>query len=276
MKITTPRGAMAAEPARRIETRRLSDLKPHTHQDELFHPMSRAELARLAEDIRRHGLLQPVEVTPDGRIIDGHQRVRAARKLGRAEITVWVREDLAGDERAVDRRHIEANLHRRQLAPLDRVRLARRMLEIERGCRFGVLVPHEEGELRDRVGEVLHMSGRNAQRYLNIGAAPMEVQRAYSEGRLPMALAARVHALGVREQAMIATAIRGGSDPAKVILAKLPRRKPKAADPGKALVKLVAALEVAMAAIEGREAEFRLVSRVRNPVHKLALWSAAR
>ena len=139
MKTGPTRGLKAAEPSRRIEMRSLSDLTPHPGQDELCHPLSPEELARLAEDIRRNGLLQPVEITPDGGVIDGHQRVLAARELGRTEITVRVRDDLADDRSAIDRRHIAANLHRRQLLPLDQVRLAARMLEIERGHRPGTL-----------------------------------------------------------------------------------------------------------------------------------------
>ena len=93
-----------------------------------------------------------------------------------------VRYDLAGDESAIERRMIEANLHRRQLDALDRVRLARRMLEIEERREPGGLSQYDEQDLRDRIGEALGMSGRNVQRYLNILNAPMEVQRAHSEG----------------------------------------------------------------------------------------------
>ena len=65
-----------------------------------------------------------VEVTPDG---PGHRRPPAAAGGPEARLgdgLGLVRHDLAGDEAAIERRMIEANLNRRQLDVLDRVRLA--------------------------------------------------------------------------------------------------------------------------------------------------------
>jgi ParB-like chromosome segregation protein Spo0J len=92
--------------------------------------MSEQELDRLAADIHRDGLRENVEVTDDGRIISGHQRVRDAARLGWKGIPVRVRTDLA-DERAIELRLIEANRVRRQLDTLDQIRLEVRRLEIE-------------------------------------------------------------------------------------------------------------------------------------------------
>lgn len=51
-----------------------------------FHPLADLlpllegeELKRLAEDIRANGLLEPIVLTPDGRILDGRNRFRACR-----------------------------------------------------------------------------------------------------------------------------------------------------------------------------------------------------
>src|SRR5262249_10521503 len=68
-------------------------------------------------------------------IISGHIRVEGAKKLGWTHITAWVRDELGGDDDAINRRHIEANLDRRQLGRLDRGRLALRPMESERGRR---------------------------------------------------------------------------------------------------------------------------------------------
>ena len=39
-----------------------------------------------AKDMKLHGLQQPIEILPNRTIITGHQRVRAAKKLGWAVI----------------------------------------------------------------------------------------------------------------------------------------------------------------------------------------------
>jgi ParB family transcriptional regulator, chromosome partitioning protein len=49
----------------------------------------------LIESVRRHGIIEPITVTPDGdhyRILTGHRRYRAAKAVGLAEIEVLVRE----------------------------------------------------------------------------------------------------------------------------------------------------------------------------------------
>jgi ParB family chromosome partitioning protein len=49
----------------------------------------------LIESVRRHGIIEPITVTPDGDnylILTGHRRFRAAKAVGLAEIEVLVRE----------------------------------------------------------------------------------------------------------------------------------------------------------------------------------------
>ena len=86
----------------------------------------------------------------------------------------------------------------------------------------------------------------------------MPVQRACAEGRLPMTLAAKVHAFRPKAQAAIAAEICDGGDPVAVVKARLPKGTARAVDPGKALGTLVAALEVGVDQLEGREGEIRL------------------
>ncbi len=243
--------------AKRIETWPLEKLKRHQRQDDNFHPLPAPELEALADDMRRNGQNTPIEVTPDGRVIDGHQRLRAAERLGWDEVQVLVRHDLVADEFAIERRMIEANLHRRQLDPLDRVRLARRMLEIEQRREPGGLSQYAEQDLRDRIGAALGMSGRNVQRYLNILNAPMEVQRAHSEGRLSMKLAEKVARLGEAEREQIAAATRAGGDPAEVVAAHLPESAPAEIDPDREHELFLAAGTRAVAALDGRVEEVR-------------------
>ena len=99
---------------KKVTNRKISTLCPHPKQA-IFPDLPPDELRRLAESMKR-GLDEPVEILPNGTIISGHQRIKAAKLLGWTEIRCWVRHDLAeqGDD-AVERRLIEANFHRRQL-----------------------------------------------------------------------------------------------------------------------------------------------------------------
>jgi ParB-like chromosome segregation protein Spo0J len=49
---------------------------------EAIPPMTDAELARLVDSIRRFGVIYPVLLTHDGRIIDGRARYLACQQLG--------------------------------------------------------------------------------------------------------------------------------------------------------------------------------------------------
>jgi ParB family transcriptional regulator, chromosome partitioning protein len=51
------------------------------------------DIEGLADSIKALGLLQPIVVTPDGRLLCGERRLRACRLLGLAEISVTVREE---------------------------------------------------------------------------------------------------------------------------------------------------------------------------------------
>src|SRR5262245_52989614 len=102
-------------------TWKLSRLKDHPLQAAAFGDLPEQELEALAEDMRKNGQRQPVEALPDGTVVTGHQRVRAARMLGWAEVAVVVRADLArAGEAAVEAHLLADNLVRRHLTPLAR------------------------------------------------------------------------------------------------------------------------------------------------------------
>ncbi|WP_435010191.1 ParB/RepB/Spo0J family partition protein [Tundrisphaera lichenicola] len=246
------RNGLPASP-RPTEIRNPWELSSHPQQDALFRPVSDGEIDRLAAEMA-HGQVDPIEITEDGEIIDGHQRVRAARKAGLTEIRVVVRRDLKGRQE-IDRRHIEANRGRRQLDSLDLARLAIRSLEIEKSLPPGGLRSWNGAEVRDRVGRAIGQSGRNARRYLNVLRAPMEVQRAVSEERLALTVAEKVHRLSPEVRTRIVKAIRAGKDPTGAVREHLPARRPRSTDPGSSLGTLVVALQGGMEALSGREGE---------------------
>jgi len=89
----------------------ISELKLHPHQY-LIPPMSEEDYNNLKEDIKRNGILQPIDVTYNNVILDGHHRVKAARELGIKEVEVRIPELLYIDEDeylisvAMNRRHL--------------------------------------------------------------------------------------------------------------------------------------------------------------------------
>jgi len=91
--------------------RLISELKLHPHQY-LIPPMSEEDYNNLLDDIRHNGILQPIDITYNNVILDGHHRVKAAKELGIKEIEVKIPELLYVDEDeflisvAMNRRHL--------------------------------------------------------------------------------------------------------------------------------------------------------------------------
>jgi ParB/RepB/Spo0J family partition protein len=197
---------------RPVVKRRVEELRENPHQHELFDDLPDAQLDELAADMDANGQREPVEITGDNTIIDGHQRWRAAQKLKWPEVDVVVRHDLdfAGDK-ATEQHMIDVNLNRRQMEPLAIARLYKRLKEMERGTVGVQLDARENQDLRDRLAKRLGgKSGRTLDRYLKLLDAPREVRTAYSRNEVPMALALKAAMARDQDKAAIAAAIRGG------------------------------------------------------------------
>jgi ParB-like chromosome segregation protein Spo0J len=241
-------------PGRRIEKWPIHRLRDHHQQAAMFHDLECAEFDDLVASIRLKGIEHPLEVTPDGTIIDGHQRKRVAELLGWTEVPVEVCDDLAGDDVAIDLAHARANKTRRQLDALDRVRLERRVMELERGRRWADVSENEKQLLRDEMCKRHGYSDRHVKRLINILTTPMPVQKAVSKGRLPLVKADRVSRLSWPKQTKIVEEIEAGGEPAEIVDRYLTaRRRPPKADV--AYRRLMADVERALDDLEGREAE---------------------
>ena len=97
----------------------------------VFHCRHRAALSRdlcsLADSIGEVGLLRPVVVTPEGRLIAGQRRVEACRLLGWAEVPVTV-----VDLYQAARGEAHENFVRKDLLPSEIVALKRAIEPLER------------------------------------------------------------------------------------------------------------------------------------------------
>lgn len=201
---------------------KVAKLKPHPRQAANFPDLSESELQLLADDIDRNGLQTPLEVLSNGTVVCGHQRLRAVKLLGWKEVDVFVNQDLASKgEAAIEQRLIEDNVNRRQLDPLEIARAYRRLRELNRHLPSKLRNVVGEGRIRDVLGERFGISGRSLDRLVRILNTPQEVQHAFTCGILTQNEAGRVAGLSTDMKKKIATEIRQGGDPKKVVQRRL-------------------------------------------------------
>lgn len=132
------------------------------------------DVSTLAESISEVGLLHPIVVTREGRLVAGRRRLAACTKLGWTTVPVRV-VDLA------DIRHAEAaeNGERKALTASEMYEMASTLIDAERenaktrqGARTDLSGRDAEfGRVRDRVGRFLGVSGRTVSKLLALGEA---------------------------------------------------------------------------------------------------------
>jgi ParB-like chromosome segregation protein Spo0J len=206
---------------------KLKDLKPHPRQAELFPDLPMPLLRDLAQDMQARGQQNPAEILPDGTIVCGHQRRRAAELNGWEEIDAWVNHELARQgELAVEQRLIEDNIVGRKLDHLDQVRCYRRLVEMAPDTPADQQRRHQEGRLRDVIGDRLGISGRTLERYLRVLDTPSEVQDAFRAGRISLVNASKVAGLPQEAQQQLAEDLRDGANPKQAVAASLAGREP--------------------------------------------------
>ena len=153
-----------------------------------FNPYPPDELAELAQNIKRYGILQPVYVRPRGQryqILAGHNRVEGAKLAGCATAPCIARELNDGEARLV---MIDTNLfQRKKTAPSEKAWAYRMRLEtircqgqhstsrqlvgkLEGNDLSGITSRQVVGKLEsaDVVGEATGDSGRQVQRYIRL------------------------------------------------------------------------------------------------------------
>lgn len=211
------------------ETRKLSELVPFPLQSQLEGTTTPFEDGELVRDIKQHGLREPIQILPRNRaglpentILDGFRRKAALTACGEKEVVVKVRYDLANvDRQRIDEEFFRFNLLRRQLSLLAKARIAKGWIQSQRDQ-----TSPQTGELRDRIGKLIGMSGRHLDRCLSILRTPMEIQAAFEREDLNFVLADRVSRLTEEEQRQIAQRIREGEPPRKVVTEFFPEQRP--------------------------------------------------
>jgi N6-adenosine-specific RNA methylase IME4/ParB-like chromosome segregation protein Spo0J len=135
------------------------------------------DLEGLASSIRRNGLLEPVVITPDHRLIGGQRRIEAAKLLGWEEVPVHVVpiEDILSGENA-------ENFDRKALTPSEQVAIATAVYDLEQkrakerqreggqagGKACGKLPQASRGKTRDRIAKAIGTSGRTLEKAMAV------------------------------------------------------------------------------------------------------------
>lgn len=208
------------------EIRPLDQLTPHPEQAAIYGDLPDNELQALKLNIEEFGLQQPVVITREGLILDGHQRVKVAKLLGWTHIGVVIAEGTPVEHHNY---FLRANLDRRQLDHLAKARVIKAIAESEseqNGHR------QKKIEFRDHLAQQLggNICGRTVGRYLKLLTLPRPVQDAVSHSALTMTLALKVAGLPTQHQEKIAAKIANGESPKSVISEYFPSRRPKDTD----------------------------------------------
>jgi len=211
------RSAVAYES--RVEKRKLSELMDYPRQDIYFPDESQEADRELATSMDAEGQREPIHTLPDGTVLCGHRRVRAARSLGWEEIDVIVHHELADDPAAAEAFFIGDNYERRQLSELQKVRCAARRVELAKQGKVSLSSECDGlSKTRDKIGALLNKSGREADRYLRVLKTPIEVQHACDAGHLSLVEAGKVTGFADETQSEIARELREqGLEQAKTI-----------------------------------------------------------
>lgn len=129
------------------------------------HRSDLGDLSDLVESIEADGLLHPIVLTEQGRLIAGQRRLEACRKLGWSEIPATFVTS-ATDAAALLRMERDENTCRKDMAPSERVSLGRALEELERpkararqGTRTDLQLPDRANTKSDGVGLVREVVG---------------------------------------------------------------------------------------------------------------------
>lgn len=199
----------AQQPEHQVEEWEINRLHEHPLQSMYFPDESAESDAEFDADLAANGQQEEIDILPDGTILGGHRRVRAAKRLGWKTVRVVVHHEFADDPAAAEAFFINDNYSRRQLTELQKARCAKRRVELaEQGQ---VALPEQCNaltETRDKIGWIMGKSGRHAERYLKVLEAPVEVQHALDAGHLGIVDAVGIAGLAADKQSLIAKELR--------------------------------------------------------------------
>lgn len=195
--------------------RKLSDLKPHPINEQLFaDPQLVDGYPRIKENIRQHGLTEPIVVKQNGTVISGHLLYVAALEVcneGEGANSVLVQLHIGFPDEERENEYV-VNASTSFLAPRQQALAYKLLLDgvPERRDRRGrkrkdeqtVASLDKKRATRERMARVLRTSVATADNLLLVyqtAGVPTGLQAMVDEGKLPLTLAAEAVRFGVNE-----------------------------------------------------------------------------
>jgi N6-adenosine-specific RNA methylase IME4/ParB-like chromosome segregation protein Spo0J len=196
-------------PSNRSATRASALLKPHREAARI--PlMAEDEYEAFRADIKARGIRVPLEVTSGDVVLDGRQRLRAARELGLARVPVRVVEVADPLEHmllaALIRRQLNASQRAALVLELKRYRLLRaqarerQLANLRQGAEVATLPPR--GKSREQAAQWAGVSERTAQDVITVEENDKELFERVKRGEVSAAVAARQVRRRLRERAL--------------------------------------------------------------------------
>jgi len=145
----------------------LIDVNPHQPRT----VFDEGELSELSASIKKHGVLQPLVVSPKEdhfELIAGERRLRAAKMAGLEKVPVVVRE--AGDHEKLEIALIE-NIHRSDLNAIDEALSYRKLIE-------------EFNYTQEQVAENVGKSRATVANKIRLLSLPIDIKKALKEGKI--------------------------------------------------------------------------------------------
>jgi len=150
----------------------LHKIKPNRFQPR--QKFNKEKLGELADSIKKHGLAQPILVTPsivpgEYEIIAGERRFRASKLIGNKDIRAIVKQS-ANDKQRFDLALIE-NLQREDLNPVEEAKAYKRLTE-------------EFGHTHEHIAEIIGKDRSVISNTLRLLVLPEDIQVLISEGKI--------------------------------------------------------------------------------------------
>lgn len=155
------------------------------------------DLDGLTASIQARGVLEPVVVTPDGRLLAGRRRLEAARRAGLSEVPVRVCE--IADERAAIEIGLVENVQRADLDPLTR------------GKSYRALLDH--GATVEEIARLVGQGTGHVYQHLALLDLNPEVQEALHTRKISFADARSLSPLELEDQAAVLREIQESPKP---------------------------------------------------------------
>ena len=192
-----------------MQQMKIEELIPHPRNSEFFDDMSGDKWKEFLESIKTSGVIEPVVITQDKVIVSGHQRVRACKELGIAEILAEVK--VYDDEDAILKDLLETNIRQRgtiggsekkQIARIDEMK---RIYGIRHGSHGEKRVGLSDSDDTKTFDQILADEGTNRDTYFRnkkIQSLLPEIQQFIQDGNISPTTAYKIIAKLTPEQQM--------------------------------------------------------------------------